>query len=318
MKIDTSCFAAAAANIVLDWSATVVANPIPKDRHVYESLDLPVKSITYEGWEINTYELRPGDGDELPLFSAGAHIDVRLPSGQTRSYSLVNAPGECRRYVIAVSHVAHNGDGSRYLHVRLRVGEALSVSRPRNNFTLVEDAAHTLLIADGIGITPLWSMIQRLDTLQRSWEHFCARTQAVRRLSKCVERDKRCPTAPASHVRSAAKLRIAEYRGSRGGRPRAAHLHYCGPSGMLRASETACSEWPAHQMHVEYLRGKNRHRRTAASVWCCKVRPEVRHSTGRNDPLRSSRLQRRGAEFVSGGCLWKMLDEGLRRRTRSS
>jgi tetrachlorobenzoquinone reductase len=225
-----------------------------------EPLGFLVKSITYEAREINTYELRPMDGDELPLFSAGAHIDVRLPSGQTRSYSLVNAPGECHRYVIAVSHVAHSRGGSRYLHERLRVGEALFVSRPRNNFTLVEDAAHTLLIAGGIGITPLWSMVQRLETLQRSWElYYCARTKQHAAFLDALKE-----TSGARQGRL--HLTFDQEPGSESlnieavvaAAPRAAHLYCCGPSGMLRAFETACSEWPARQMHVEYFAPKER------------------------------------------------------------
>jgi len=133
-------------------------------------LDLRVQALTWEAERVIGIELRRPDGGALPEFPAGAHIDLHLPNRLVRSYSLVNQTGERERYVIAVQLDRDSRGGSRWLHEALRVGDRLLVDPPRNDFALVEDARHSLLIAGGIGITPLWSMIQRLVALGRSWQ----------------------------------------------------------------------------------------------------------------------------------------------------
>ena len=125
-------------------------------------------------------ELRPqsrAERDEWPVAIAGSHIDLHLPGGLTRSYSLVNAQGENHRYVIAVSRDAKSRGGSKHLHEKLRVGEIISISEPRNSFVLKESAAHSVFIAGGIGITPLWSMVQRLSQIGAPWTlHYSAQS----------------------------------------------------------------------------------------------------------------------------------------------
>ena len=121
-----------------------------------------VKSVTYEAERIHTYELRPLAGGELPPFTAGAHIDLHLADGCTRSYSLVNPQNERHRYVIAVALDAASAGGSRYLHEHVQAGGKLMITPPKNNFALVEDARHSVLIAGGIGITPVWCMVRAI------------------------------------------------------------------------------------------------------------------------------------------------------------
>src|SRR5688572_24497601 len=117
------------------------------------TLDVRVKSITWEAERINTYELTPFGGGELPPFKAGSHIDVHLPHGATRSYSLVNAEGETHRYVIGVALDAASAGGSRYMHENVKPGDRLAISPPANNFVLDESAPVSVLIAGGIGVT---------------------------------------------------------------------------------------------------------------------------------------------------------------------
>jgi tetrachlorobenzoquinone reductase len=143
-------------------------------------LDLRVEALSRDAERVILIELRRPDGGDLPTFTAGAHIDLYLPNRLVRSYSLVNAEAERARYLIAVALDRDSRGGSRWLHEALRVGDRLLVGPPRNDFALVEDAPHSLLIAGGIGITPLWSMIQRLVALGRSWELvYGARTRAA-------------------------------------------------------------------------------------------------------------------------------------------
>src|ERR1700757_2051049 len=122
---------------------------------------LRVRSITYLAQRINGYELVDPDERDLPPFTAGAHVSVRAGNGPVRDFSLWNDPTERARYCIAVLR-ERDGQGSREWHERVRVGDAIESSAPRNNFRLCGDATRHLLIAGGIGITPIMAMIAEL------------------------------------------------------------------------------------------------------------------------------------------------------------
>ncbi|MCD6043921.1 MAG: Flavodoxin reductase (ferredoxin-NADPH reductase) family 1, partial [Burkholderiales bacterium] len=128
---------------------------------------LRITSTTWEAPNIVSYELRLPESGELPPFTAGAHIDLTLPNGLVRSYSLVNPQSERHRYVIAVQKDRASRGGSKWVHENFRVGELVTVNGPRNNFPLDEAAEKSILIAGGIGITPILSMVERLDAIGR-------------------------------------------------------------------------------------------------------------------------------------------------------
>ncbi len=196
-------------------------------------------------------ELRPVGGEPLPPFSAGAHIDLYLPSGMVRSYSLVNPQEERHRYVIAVNRDAASRGGSRYVHEQLASGSTLSIAPPRNNFPLAEHAAHSLFIAGGIGITPLWCMIQRLHDLRRSWQLvYCART---RRQAAFAGELARFGPAVRLNFDHEAGGRMVDIAALVEAAPPEAHLYCCGPLAMLEAFERAASQRPTAQVHVEYF-----------------------------------------------------------------
>ncbi len=219
---------------------------------------MQVKSVTYEAERINAYELRPLAGGDLPPFTAGAHIDLQLANGATRSYSLVNPQGERHRYVIAVAFDAASTGGSRYIHERIAAGDKLTITPPQNNFALVEDAKHTVLIAGGIGITPIWCMVQRLVELGRSWElHYSARTHAAAAFLEPIAALRGLNANPV----------VLNFDFEPGGRPldlaaitghaaEDAHLYCCGPTGMLEAFERATQHRPRERVHVEYFSAK--------------------------------------------------------------
>ena len=115
-----------------------------------------------EALDICSLDLVPADGGALPAFTAGAHIDVHLPGGLVRQYSLCNAPGETQRYRIAVLRDAASRGGSTTVHDQLQVGTVLDIGVPRNLFELDRSAPHHLLLAGGIGITPLLAMAEQL------------------------------------------------------------------------------------------------------------------------------------------------------------
>ena len=115
--------------------------------------------------ETHLYEFRRLDGAHWPAAAPGAHIDVHLPGGLMRQYSLVHAGEAPTAYVVGVKRDRASRGGSRHMHDKLRVGAELEIGGPRNNFPLNENAAHTALVAGGIGITPIMCMVERLEKL---------------------------------------------------------------------------------------------------------------------------------------------------------
>ncbi|RXH04296.1 PDR/VanB family oxidoreductase [Bradyrhizobium vignae] len=217
--------------------------------------DVRVKRISYEADGINSYELISPTGHDLDPFTAGGHIDVHLPNGMVRSYSLVNDQRERHRYVIAINKDTAGRGGSRLLHDNLKAGDVLRVSRPRNNFALCEQAEHSVLIAGGIGITPLLSMARRLDALGRPCELFYA-ARAPRAAAFLDE-----IAVLAANGRLKVRLDFDDQRSGRlfdlaaviDRAPAQAHLYCCGPQPMLEAFEAAAAGRPADHRHVEYF-----------------------------------------------------------------
>ena len=126
---------------------------------------------------IRAYTLAREDTQPLPEFSAGAHIDLLLDNGMARQYSLCSAPEALDSYRIAVQLEPSGRGGSAYIHEHIEAGSALSINAPRNHFELNESADHYLLIAGGIGITPLMLMAARLKALGKPFTlHYLCRT----------------------------------------------------------------------------------------------------------------------------------------------
>lgn len=207
-------------------------------------------AITYAAEQVNLYEFRPVSGGPVARFTAGAHVDLHLPNGFVRQYSIANSEDERHRYVLGVKREAAGRGGSRLIHDELRVGTVLHVGEPRNNFQLVETAPHSVLIAGGIGVTPIVSMVARLRTLGRSWElHY-----AVRRRSEAAFLDELSAGGGPIH------LHVDEERGGvldvarlLGAAPQEAHLYCCGPTAMLDAFTAAASSRPPSSVHLEHF-----------------------------------------------------------------
>lgn len=198
-------------------------------------------------------DLRSPDGATLPAFTAGAHIDLHLPNGITRSYSLLNAPGDCARYLVAVNKDPNSRGGSRYVHEVLAAGMSLEVGEPRNNFALVEDAPLVVLFAGGIGITPLWSMVQRLESLNRPWQlvygarsrAHCAYYEQIKAFGELHPGQVQFHFNDEQGGPMSLSALVAQV-------PADAHLYCCGPVPMLEAFEQA-SATRKGLAHVEYF-----------------------------------------------------------------
>ena len=119
-----------------------------------------------EAHNMASFELVPADDQPLPGFTPGSHIDVTLPNGLTRQYSLLNSASERNRYCIGVWKDGNSRGGSKALHLDINEGDRLQVSRPRNRFKIPKDTKRALLVARGIGVTPILSIA---DTLKAAY-----------------------------------------------------------------------------------------------------------------------------------------------------
>ena len=140
---------------------------------------LRLTAIRYAAEGIHLYDFTGPDGGPLPAYEPGAHIDLHLPDGLMRQYSLARPWRADRAYQVGVKLDPKTRGGSRWLHEQARVGGLFQVGGPRNNFPLAEDAPHIVLIAGGIGVTPIWCMAQRLAEIGASFEmHYAVRSRA--------------------------------------------------------------------------------------------------------------------------------------------
>jgi len=222
-------------------------------------LELRIRAVTWEAPNIHSYELRLPSGGELPPFTAGAHIDLHLPNGMVRSYSLSNSQDERDRYVVGVQKDVKSRGGSRCIHESLHAGVIIKVSGPRNNFELDESAEVSVLFAGGIGVTPILSMARRLASLGKTWVvYFSARTRA-----DAAFVDELTALAKAS-AHGTLHLNFDQEPGGRmldlaalvAAAPANAHFYCCGPLPMLAAYEAATASRPPAQVHLEYFSAK--------------------------------------------------------------
>jgi vanillate O-demethylase ferredoxin subunit len=218
-------------------------------------IDVVVSSIRSEATGILSFELRHAHGGTLPQFTAGAHLDVELGDGLVRSYSLVNSPAESHRYVIAVNLDRNSRGGSRHMHEHVRVGDRLRVSVPSNNFPLDEGAAHSVFIAGGIGVTPIWSMIQRLDALGRSWElHYACRSQDCVAFHQVItDAAAKAGSKVRVHLDAEAKGRFLDLAAIVNNAPAGSVFYCCGPAPMLEAYKHATKALPPERARLEHF-----------------------------------------------------------------
>jgi vanillate O-demethylase ferredoxin subunit len=219
-------------------------------------MELQVKVIRkrQEAEGIASFELARIDGGPLPAFSAGSHIDVHVPGGLVRQYSLCNDGAGHSTYRIAVLRDAASRGGSAAMHEQLKEGDPLTISEPRNHFTLVH-AVRTILFAGGIGITPLLSMAQRLAAVGADFElHYCTRSASRTAFMQEIAAS---PFAGPVHYHfddglAGQKLDLPAIIGQYDAQT---HLYTCGPTGFIdHVTGTAKAHgWPQAQVHVEYF-----------------------------------------------------------------
>jgi vanillate O-demethylase ferredoxin subunit len=203
---------------------------------------------------IDSFELVREDGGTLPAFSAGSHIDVHVPGGTVRQYSLCNDAAENNRYRIAVLRDTASRGGSAGMHDAVHEGDVLTISPPRNLFALHE-SPRSLLLAGGIGVTPILCMAQRLAAIGADFEmHYCARSRERMAFASEIEAS---PFADRVHLHfddgdAAQKLDLPALIATPDAGTR---IYVCGPQGFIDhvVSTAKARGWPADRVHLEYF-----------------------------------------------------------------
>jgi len=220
------------------------------------SMRVVVHEISDPAEGIRGFKLISDTGAPLVGFTCGAHIDVTLPNGLTRQYSLVNRADE-DHYFICVNRDAASRGGSAFMHDAVKPGDILEISEPRNNFPLVEDAAMSILIAGGIGITPIFAMVARLAELGRPWRlYHCTRSHARTPFAKELRALAEQSSGELVHVHDGIPgirpLEVAEVVEAA---PPGTHFYCCGPEPLMNAFAKATQSLPAERVHTEHFSG---------------------------------------------------------------
>jgi len=207
-----------------------------------------VRNIVEETPRVMRFELTCPDFWELPAFTAGAHVDVVLPGGDIRQYSLCGDPSDRYRYQIAVQRDDLGRGGSLAMHRLVKEGMIMPISMPKNLFGLSAVAQRHTFIAGGIGITPFISMIIELERRGGLYElHYCAKNLQETAFLKVLEHR----IAKGSvHIYHSGKERLDLTKLLQAQRP-GEHVYCCGPSKLLDAFLEATQHWVAETVHYE-------------------------------------------------------------------
>ncbi len=212
-----------------------------------------VQVIRYEAEDILSFELADPAEVLLPQFVPGAHIDVHLKPGLIRQFSISSSPKELNRYRIAVLREKPGTGGSKYMHNEVKAGSLLEISQPKNMFKLNSAASRHILIAGGIGITPILAMAYELEESKSNYTiHYCTRSPEK--------------TAFRSEIMELVKHGALQFYFD-GGNPQQGldmkaclrdyedgmHLYFCGPPGLMKAAQELSAHWPKNSVHFEHF-----------------------------------------------------------------
>lgn len=217
-------------------------------------IEMRVAAISEETPEIRRFELECASGKPLPDFAPGSHIDLHFGDSLVRQYSLCNGPLERDRYVVAVKREPRSRGGSVALHERIRVNDVVGVTGPRNHFPLAEAGGEHLLLAAGIGVTPLLSMARhlqatakpfRLKYFTRSKEHTAFHSE----LSEPAWQEQ------VEFLHGLDPAQLTAYFGRLFSQvPEDGHVYVCGPRPFMDLALDSASEfYPKGNIHSEYF-----------------------------------------------------------------
>jgi len=243
-------------------SIAIEATPMNPDGAVHP-IDVTVTAVRPAADGTNLYELTRPDGAQLPAAEPGAHIDLHLPNGMTRQYSLVVPGAFPCSYTLGIKRDPNSRGASRYIFEEMRIGHALTISAPRNHFPLIAVAPHHVLTAGGIGVTPIFAMTQKLRADGSSFElHYAGRSRSqLAFLDQFAD-------APFAHIHcdDEHKGALLDLAGIITQAPLGSHFYCCGPLPMLEAFRGATASIPPERVHVEYFSPKDEASKTGGFV----------------------------------------------------
>lgn len=214
-----------------------------------DALQIAAKEVVSEG--VVVVSLRRPDGGALPEWSAGAHIDLALPNGVTRQYSLCGRPEERDTFRIGVLREVASRGGSSFVHDRLRIGDLVTIHGPRNNFGWLP-SRRQLFIAGGIGITPILPMIAEAERHGSDWRLLYGgrRRGSMAFLEELAPYGDKVIVAPEDVC---GRLDLARHLAWTDPETR---IYCCGPEPLLAAVETLCATRPEGMLHIERFKAR--------------------------------------------------------------
>jgi ferredoxin-NADP reductase len=219
---------------------------IGTDRVSAEVTTLRVTAKQQVAEDVLSLELAAPHGGRLRDWTPGAHIDLTLPNGMTRQYSLCGDRWDPFHYRVGVLREQAGRGGSAYVHDELQVGDRVGVGGPRNNFPLVPSQQY-LFVAGGIGITPLLAMVAQAELLGADWRLL----YGGRRRASMAFLDELGAYRERVHVVPQDEFGLLDLPGFLGDPRSGVRVYACGPAPLLAAMERACADWPAHTLRTE-------------------------------------------------------------------
>lgn len=217
------------------------------------SFDVRVDRRWLEAEGIIGVDLAPVGAVELPQFSAGASIDLILPIGVARSYSIASASNRRDRYTLAVYREPQSLGGSAWIYQKMHEGQVLRAEGPWNDFPLAGGSVHSVLFAGGIGIAPLMSMALQLDRQGSSFElHYAARSAKCAAFLEALKQVGRAHKVECYFGHGGSGIRL-DFEKALRRVPRLSHLYFCGPDRfILQGIEQArAAGWEEGRLHSE-------------------------------------------------------------------
>ncbi len=215
--------------------------------------DLVVESYEVVAEDVVAVTLAHPQGEALPAWTPGAHIDLILTPEITRQYSLCGSPADAHRFTVGILNAPSSRGGSRFVHENVAKGSTIRIRGPRNHFPLVASPRY-VFIAGGIGVTPMLPMIAEAEAAGADWTLLYGGRSVesmafVDELRAFGDRVTLLPGNDVALMSAALDERI--------GTPQPDTLVYtCGPEGLLGAVEQRCAAWPSGSLHLERFAAK--------------------------------------------------------------
>jgi len=219
-----------------------------------ELLDVVIASRIDQGTGVAVMELVSANGDDLPSFTAGAHIDIHVGSEMIRQYSLCNDPADKTLYRVGILNDPNSRGGSVKIHEEFTEGQTIKISAPRNHFPLFDGAKRTILAGGGIGITPMMAMAYSLQKSGEAFElHYCTRSKGAGAFEE--ELVNAFGEQVVFHYDDEDKAQLFSPQTDFSPVDDATHIYVCGPTGFMDWVIDSAKEmgYPSSQVHFEYF-----------------------------------------------------------------